>query len=75
MILFYSIAFVAFWFLVVRLWVFAGAKIPLAFMGLWVLGFFTVASFRLGSHVFMGFEAILGLILIVLNGCKEPPSI
>ncbi|MBN1359700.1 MAG: hypothetical protein JW993_03860 [Sedimentisphaerales bacterium] len=75
MILFSTTALVAFWFLVFRLWVFDGAKIPLIFIALWSLGLVVVAALRLGGHVFMGFEAVLGLALIILNGCKEPPPI
>jgi hypothetical protein len=75
MILFPSIVLVAFWFLVVRFWVFDGAKIPLVFIGLWGLGLFGAAFLGLGGHIFMGFQAVLGLALIILNGCKEPPPI
>ncbi len=75
MILFSAITLVAFWFLVIRLWVFDGAVLPLIFVALWVVGVAGVAILRLGGHVFVGFEAVLGLALIVLNGLKEPPPI
>ncbi len=72
MILFSAIAFVGFWYLVARLWFFDGAKIPLVFIGLWVAGFAAVATWRLGGHIFLGIEAVLGLGLIVICAFREP---
>jgi hypothetical protein len=72
MILFSAIAFVGFWYMVARLWFFDGPKIPLAFIGLWVLAFLAVGTGKLGAHIFLGIEAVLGLALIVICGFREP---
>ncbi|UCD49512.1 MAG: hypothetical protein JSW27_18515 [Phycisphaerales bacterium] len=73
MLLFAAIAFVGFWLYTIRLWVLDGPKIPLAFISVWVLSLLGVTSFGLGAHIFMGFEAILGLALIIINGYRVPP--
>ncbi|NLZ05914.1 MAG: hypothetical protein GXY19_12135 [Phycisphaerae bacterium] len=72
MIVFGSIALVGFWYLVVRLWFFGGPKVPLLFIGLWVLAFVAVGTWELGGHVFVGIEAVLALSLIVICGFREP---
>ena len=73
MLLFGAIAFVGFWSYAVRLWALDGARIPLVFIGLWGLGLFGSLSLGLSSHLFMGFQAILALVLIVINGYQVPP--
>ncbi|MHC4510625.1 MAG: hypothetical protein ACYTAO_17005 [Planctomycetota bacterium] len=55
------IVLTAFWTLVIRLWFFDGPKLPLVFIGLWCVGLFVCVYFKLGSHIFMGFEAVLSL--------------
>lgn len=73
MILFIAIAFTGFWFYTVRLWVQDGPKIPLAFIGLWILGLFAVGALGLGSHILMGLQALLALTLAIINGYRVPP--
>lgn len=68
--IFPTIAFVAFWIFVIRLWVFDGAKIPLVFIGIWGLGLLGFILLGLSSYIFMGFEAVLALVLIVIIGYK-----
>ena len=73
MLLFMSIAFVGFWSYAVRLWFLDGARIPLVFIGLWGLGLYSVLSLGVGGHLFMGFQAILALVLVIINGYRVPP--
>lgn len=67
------IALVAFWVLAIRLWVFGGRKIALICIGLWSLGLVVLATLELGNmggYIFMGFEAVLALTMMVIAGCK-----
>lgn len=73
MLLFGSIAFVGFWFYTIRLWVLDDARTPLVFIGLWGLGLLGILSLELGGHIFMGFQAILALVLAIINGYRVPP--
>jgi len=68
--IFPTIAFVAFWIFVIRLWAFDGAKVPLIFIGLWVIGLLGFIFLGLSRHIFMGIEAVLALVLIVIIGYK-----
>ena len=54
-------------------WVLDRARTPLVFLGLWGLGLFGFLSLGLGSHIFMGFQAILALTLAIINGYRVPP--
>lgn len=59
----------AFWALLIRLWVLGGFRIPLVFIGLWFLGLFGLTWLGNG-YLFMGYEAVLALVLFVINGYK-----
>lgn len=63
------IAFMAFWSLVIRLWALGGLKVPLVFIGLWCLGLFGLTLLGQG-YFFMGFEAVLALVLLIINEYK-----
>lgn len=65
-----SIALVAFWVFAIRLWAVDGPKIPLIFIGLWLLGLFGFPVLGL-SGFFMSFEAILAVILILIERYKS----
>ena len=65
------IALVAFWALAVRFWLLEGPKIPLIFMGLWVLGFFGFPFLGIAGYFFLAFEAILAVILILIEKYNE----
>ncbi|MCP4262966.1 MAG: hypothetical protein GY774_36460 [Planctomycetes bacterium] len=63
------IAFMAFWSLLIRLWALSGFKIPLVFIVLWCLELIGSSLFDNG-YFFMGFEAILALVLLIINEYK-----
>ena len=65
------IVLIAFWGAVIRLWVADDAKIPLVFIGLWLLGFFGFPMLHWNVYVFLAYEAILAVILIVIERYKE----
>ena len=63
------IALLAFWALLIRLWVLGDFRIPLVFIGLWLVGLISLSLLGRGYY-FMGFEAVLALVLLVINGYK-----
>ena len=68
--MFPAFVLIVFWGLVIRLWVFDGYKLPLLFIGIWILG---LACFKLienYQYLFMGYEAVLALVMIIIQGCK-----
>jgi hypothetical protein len=65
------IAIIAFWVVIIRLWIVDGAKIPLIFIGLWLLGGFGFPRLGLSAYLFMSFEAALTIILIIIERCKS----
>ena len=65
------IVLVAFWALAIRLWLTEGPKIPLIFIGLWLLGFFGFPFLGIAGYFFLAFEAILAAILILIEKYKE----
>jgi hypothetical protein len=73
MLLFAGIAFVGFWFYTVRLWVLDGRRLPLFFIALWGLALYGTISLGIKPHVFMGIEAVLALVLAIINGYRVPP--
>jgi len=73
MLLYFSIAFAGLFYYTLRLWVLDGAKIPLVFLGLWILGLVGIPALGLGVHVFMGYQAVLALTLAIINGYRVPP--
>jgi hypothetical protein len=67
--MFSTIAFVAFWSLLIRLWALGSFRIALFFIGLWLLGLVGLTLLGRGYY-FMGYEAILALVLLIINGYK-----
>ena len=65
------IALTAFWVLAIRLWILDGAKIPLVFIFLWLLGFFGVPMLHISGYVFLAIESILAVILLLLERYKS----
>ncbi len=65
------IALAAFWAIAIRFWLIEGPKIPLIFMGLWVVGFFGFPFLGIGGYFFLAFEAILAAILILIEKYNE----
>ena len=61
------IAFSAFWVLAIWIWFDYGAKIPLIFICLWIVGFAAFSFFELNSYLFMTFQAALAAILLVIK--------
>lgn len=62
---------IAFWGAVYRLWVTDDAKIPLVFIGLWLLGHFGFPMLHWNGYVFLAYEAILAVILVIIERYKE----
>ena len=59
----------AFWSLVIRLWVLGSYRTALVFIVLWCLGLAGLTLLGRGYY-FMGVEAILALVLFIINGYK-----
>jgi hypothetical protein len=68
--LFPALVMIVFWGLVIRLWVFDGFKLPLIFIGIWILGLACFKSIEGYEYIFMGYEAALALMMIIIQGCK-----
>jgi len=64
------IALVAFWVAAIKLWVADGPKIPLIFIGLWVVGLFGFPLLHWPGIVFLVFECVLGIILLLVDRYK-----
>ena len=58
---------IAFWGIAIYLWIVDGAKIPLIFMGLWLLGLFVFSGLGLSSYLFISFQAVLAVALLVIE--------
>jgi len=61
-----------FWFLIIRTWILYGRNIPLAFIGLWIVGRFTlpviVGPSLFGFPLFVCF---LGIVLALIDRVKS----
>ncbi len=68
------IALLAFWTFAIRLWIVDGPKVPIIFIGLWLLAFFGTPFLGLSGHFFLAFEAILAAILIIVERYKSTMS-
>ena len=68
--IFPSLVFIVFWGLIIRLWVFDGYKLPLVFIGIWILGLVCLTRIEAYRYLFMGLEAVLSLVMIIIQGCK-----
>lgn len=69
--MFALIALVAFWGVAIRLWILDGPKIPLVFIALWVLGFFGFPLLQWSGAMFLAFECILAVILLIIERYKS----
>ena len=65
------IALIAFWGVAIRLWVVDGPKIPLVFIALWSLGFFGIPFLHWSGFVFLAFECVLAVILLIIERYKS----
>ena len=66
------IALVAFWAMVVRVWIVDGPKIPLFFSALWVGSFFGVGFLAPENpFIFIAIEALLTVVLIIVDRAKS----
>ena len=66
------IALGAFWVIAIKLWVVDGPKIPLIFISIWLLGFLTFSALgRNNGYLFLSFQTILVVILIVIERYKD----
>ena len=70
MIPFGLIAVGVFWVAAIRLWLVDGPKIPLIFIGLWFVGFFGFPRLHWPGVIFLVFECILGIILLLVDRYK-----
>ena len=68
--LFPALVMIVFWGLVIRLWVFDGFKLPLVFIGIWIIGLFYFKSIEGYQYIFMGYGAVLALAMIIIQACK-----
>lgn len=60
-----------FWVIAIRLWILDGWRTPLAFIIIWILGFFGLPFLGLGGYFVLAFQAILAAILILVEKYKE----
>jgi len=65
------IALIAFWSVVIRLWIVDDAKVPLVFIALWLLGFFGIPLLHWSGAVFLAFECVLAVILLLIERYKS----
>jgi len=65
------ISLIVFWASAIGIWVMEGPKIPLIFIGLWAAGFFGFPFLELDPVVFMIYQTILAIILLVTAKLKS----
>jgi len=65
------IALAAFWAVAIRLWMLDGPKIPLVFIALWALGFLVFPMLHWSGYVFLAFECILSVVLLLVERYKS----
>ena len=65
------VALIAFWGVSIRLWAVDGAKIPLIFIAVWLLGFFSFPLLHWSGMFFLAFECILAVILLIIERYKS----
>jgi hypothetical protein len=66
-----AIALVAFWAGVLWVWMADGPKIPLIFVALWILGAVLIPRLHLAVAVFMPFNCILAVTLLLIGKYKS----
>jgi hypothetical protein len=64
------IALGAFWLAAIKLWFMDGPKIPLIFIGLWFAGFFGFPRLHFSGVVFLVYECLLAVILLLVDRYK-----
>jgi hypothetical protein len=65
------IALVAFWVAAIKLWLADGPKIPLIFIALWVIGLFGIPMLHLSGAIFLAFECVLAVVLLLVDRYKS----
>jgi hypothetical protein len=65
------LALLTFWTAAIKLWIFDGAKIPLIFVGLWLIGFFVFPKMHWTGGIFLAHECILAIILLLVDRYKS----
>jgi hypothetical protein len=70
-LLFTLTALVAFWGTAIKLWMVEGPKIPLVFIVLWFIAFFGVPRLHWPGTVFLAFECLLAVILLIIERYKS----
>ncbi len=61
--MFYWISLIVFWGAAIKSWIYLGPKIPLIFIGLWLLGLLAYLFLSLNGYIFMVINGILAIIL------------
>jgi len=69
------IALIAFWTFAIRLWIIDGPKTPLIFIGLWFAGLFVIPMLGGSGYIFLAFEAILAVILLIIERCQSQSAL
>ena len=54
-----------FWAVVIRFWIVEGAKIPLIFIALWLVGLFGFPALSWPGYIFSAYGALLAIILMI----------
>ena len=65
------IALIAFWGLAIKLWIVDGPKLPLIFFGLWLVGRLGFRPLGISGFLFVPFEALLAVGLLLIVKYKE----
>lgn len=59
------------WVAAIKLWLVDGPKIPLICIGLWFVGLVGIPMLHLSGPIFMVFECILAIILLLVDRYKS----
>ena len=62
---------IAFWAVAIRLWIVDGPKTPLVFIVLWIVGLLVLPRLGWPAYAFMGYQAVLAAILLVIERYKS----
>jgi len=65
-----ALALGAFWIAAIKLWVLDGAKIPLVFIGIWLVAFLTIRWFHWPGVAFVVLELFLAVVLFLIDRYK-----
>lgn len=61
------IVLLVFWALVIRMWIMDGPRVPLIFIGLWLVALFGLPLIGWGGYPFLAMEAFLAVSLIIVE--------